>query len=108
MLNYHDNNYTQLFSFSECSDAFHKESKTVQTEHFADSNEQQDSLSDSDPISIGNPESSDVPMPGQLKATDSLLLLNQLGLDNTIISMRAFSLRKTILSSHTQCLSVLS
>ena len=42
----------------------------------------QESLSDSDPIS------NDLPMPGQLnlKATDSLLLLNQIGNDDTIMS----------------------
>ena len=83
--NFHLSNF-----FTLEADVLHKESKTVQTDlqHFKDANDQQDSLSDSDPISIGNPESSDVPMPGQLKATDSLLLLSQLGLDNTIISMR--------------------
>lgn len=61
---------------------------------------QQDSLSDSDPISISNVESStDIPMPGQLKATDSLLLLNQIGNDNTIISKLTFKfIQKAILN----------
>jgi hypothetical protein len=46
---------------------------------------QDSSLSDSDQMISTDPTSSDVPEPGKLKATDSLLLLNQIGNENAII-----------------------
>ena len=97
-INFQDNNQENA-SLNENGNSFKNEKRLAEVEEdeednfilISNSNQQQQqqdsSFSDSDPISIGNAESStDLPMPGQLKATDSLLLLNQIGNENTIIS----------------------